>query len=221
MPNTTLVKLLERSAEFESVLLAEFTEGGLMLTSQEPRHDFAAAAALIAIEHAGALRAASQVGAMNSAAGLLRLQYEAVLRAAWLLFAAGPSQVEKLTKTLDLEAEQSAKNMPGYMDMLTAIEKFAPAGLAAPLAEFNRYSRHALNSFVHAGIHPLTRVRSGFPDELAEKLLRFSTGLLHFSYRLLAALTGSQERMNRVTRSYAAFEDCLPMSPRQENGSFS
>lgn len=217
MLNPSIAQLLDRSTEFEAALIAEFPEGGLALAIQEPRHELTATAALIAIEHAGALRATAQGGAMNSAAGLLRLQYEAVLRAAWFLFAAGPGQVEKLTKTLDLAAEQGAKNLPGYLDMLTAVEKAAPAGLATPLAEFNRYSRHALNSFVHAGIHPLTRARSGFPVELAAALLRFSTGLMHFAYRLLAALTGSQERMNRVTRVYTAFEDCLPMARAEGN----
>lgn len=52
---------------------------------------------------------------MNSAAAVLRLQYEAVLRAAWLLFAASPVQAEKLTRSLDVEAEQAAKNVPGYL----------------------------------------------------------------------------------------------------------
>lgn len=215
MLNPTLVRLLQRSTEFEAALLTEFPEGGLMQAPQEPRHEVAAAAALIAIEHAGALRAAAQVGAMNSAAALLRLQYEAVLRAAWLLFAAGPGQVDRLASALDLETEQKAKNVPGYLDMLAAVEKAAPAGLAAPLVEFSRYSRHALNSFVHAGIHPLTRARNGFPPELVETVLRFSAGLLHFAYRLLAALTGSQERMNRVTHAYSAFADCLPPAPPQ------
>lgn len=215
MLNPTLVQLLQRSTEFEAALLAEFPEGVPMLAIQEPRHEVAAAAAVIAVEHACALRAAVQVGAMNSAAALLRLQYEAVLRAAWLLFAAGPGQVDKLASALDLETEQKAKNLPGYLDMLAAVEKSAPSVLAVPLVEFNRYSRHALNSFVHAGIHPLTRARTGFPQELAETVLRFSAGMLHFAYRLLAALTGSQERMNRVTRAYSAFADCLPPAPPQ------
>lgn len=217
MPNANLARLLDRSAEFEAELLSEFPDGGLVWAIQEPRHELVAAAALIAIEHARALRAAAQIGAMNSVAGLLRLQYEAVLRSAWLLFAAGPGPVEKLSKTLDMEAEQGAKNMPGYLEMLNAVEKAAPAGLASPLTEFNRSSRHALNSFVHAGIHPLTRARSGFPVDLAATLLRFSAGLMHLAYRLLAALTGSQERMNRVTRTYTAFGDCLPLTPSEGN----
>jgi len=79
---TSLIRLLERYAEFEDALLAEFPEGGLMLAMQEPRHELAAAAALIAIEDASALRAVARGGAMNSSAALLRLQYEAVLRLA-------------------------------------------------------------------------------------------------------------------------------------------
>lgn len=184
----------------------------LALPTAEPRHRVAASAASIAIEHALALRASALVGAMNSVAGLLRLQYEAVLRAAWLLYAANAGQLEKLTGHLDLEAEQSAKNLPGYLDMLSAVERLAPAGLSAPLVEFNRYSRHALNSFVHTGIHPLSRTQSGFPTPLAEKVLKFSAGLMHLSYRILAALSGSQQRMTRVTQAYIAFQDCLPLA---------
>lgn len=211
MPNLSIEHLIDRIAAFEASLLREFPDGQLGLTSQEPKHEVAAAATIIALEHAAALRASAQIGAMNSAAAILRLQYEAVLRAAWLLFAASPVQAEKLLRSLDLEAEQAAKNVPGYLDMLSAIEKAAPAGLAEPLLEFNQYSRHALNSFVHTGIHPLTRVRKGFPQSQAESVLRFSAGMLHLAYRLLAALTGSQERMNRVTLAYSAFADCLPV----------
>lgn len=213
MPTPSIHQLLVRSGEFEAALLANFPDGEQVPSTKELRHEVVMAAALVAIEHAGALRAAAQIGAMNSAAAILRLQYEAVLRAAWLLFAASPGQVEKLARSLDLDAEQAAKNVTGYLDMLAAIEKAAPPGLAAPLTEFNQYSRHALNSFVHAGIHPLTRTRTGFPTSQAETVLRFSAGMMHFAYRLMAALTGSQERMNVVTRTYAAFEDCLPMKP--------
>lgn len=126
----TIARLLSRSTEFEATLLFEFPEQQQSLHTLEQRHRIAANAALLAIEHARALRASAQVEAMNSAAGLLRLQYEAVLRAAWLLFSASPGQVEKLTSGLDLESEQIAKNLPGYLEMLAAIEKSAPEGLA-------------------------------------------------------------------------------------------
>jgi hypothetical protein len=96
--------------------------------------------------------------------------------------------------------------------MLDAITKSAPEGLSAPLAEFNQYSRHALNSFVHSGIHPLHRARSGYPAVMGVTVVRFSNGLMHVAYRMLASLSGSQRRMDRVTRLYQGFEDCLPMA---------
>lgn len=108
--------------------------------------------------------------------------------------------------------EQAAKNLPGYLDMLDAVVKKGPPGLSLPLVEFNKYSRHALNSFVHSGIHPLRRVRDGFPLQVAVTLLRFSNGLAHFAYRILAQLTGSQRRMDRVTNVYLEFTDCVPMA---------
>jgi len=98
------------------------------------------------------------------------LQYEALLRAAWLLYATSPDQVTKLATALDLEAEQLAKKLPGYLDMLDAVVKKAPPGPSAPLADFNKYSRHALTSFVHSGIDPPTRARDGFPAPLGAAL---------------------------------------------------
>lgn len=183
---------------------------GVVLAVSNDRNDLVAAACTLCIEHGRVLRTAYVVDAPNSGSSLLRLQYEALLRAAWLLFAANPSHVEALSCPLDAESERAAKNLPGYSDMLKAVLKAAPEGLSAPLAEFNQYSRHALNSFVHSGIHALHRTRHGFPTEMAVTAMRFSNGLTHFAYRALANLSGSQRRMDRVTRLHADFADCLP-----------
>ncbi len=202
--------LLERSEAFEEAIAARFPEAGYVLAVSDQKHELVAMACKLCIEHASVLRAAFAVGAPNSGAAVLRLQYEALLRASWLLYAASPAHISKLARALDLEAEQGAKNLPGYMEMFEAVVKKAPEGLGAPLAEFNQYSRHALNSFVHSGIHHLRRAREGFPLEIASTIVRFSNGLMHFAYRMLASLSGSQRRMDRVTGVYLAFPDCVP-----------
>lgn len=202
--------LLERSEAFEEAITACFPETGYVLAAYEQKHELVATACILCIEHASALRAAFAVAAPNSGAAILRLQYEALLRAAWLLYAASPAHIDKLAQALDMEAEQAARNLPGYMEMLEAIVNKAPEGLAAPMAEFNQYSRHALNSFVHSGIHPLRRAQEGFPPEMTSTIVRFSNGLMHFAYRMLASLSGSQRRMDRVTGVYLAFPDCVP-----------
>lgn len=203
-------QLLLRSEVFESALLSCFPETGFVLAQETPKLELCATACTLSTQHAFVLRSAFAAVAPNTGAALLRLQYEALLRGAWLLYAASPSQVNKLAGALDLEMEQAAKNLPGHMDMLESVGKHAPTGLSAPLAEFNQYSRHALNSFVHSGIHPLRRAQEGFPLELAHQLIVMSNGLMHFAYRMLASLSGSQRRMDKVTRLYRTFEDCLP-----------
>jgi len=212
MQQAALADLLDRSEKFEAAIQACFPQGGTVLAQATRQNELVVVACQLSIEHALALRSAFAALAPNSGAAILRLQYEALLRAAWLLFAANPSQIEKLSRTLDLEAEQAAKNLPGYLDMLDAVGRKAPPGLSAPLTEFNQYSRHALNSYVHSGIHPLRRARDGFPAEMAATLVRFSNALMHFAYRMLASLTGAQRRMDKVTHAYLDFKDCLPMA---------
>ena len=207
-----LAALLERSESFEMAIVGCFPESGASLTFSNSQGELVGSACDLCVEHARTLRAAFALGSPNSGSAVLRLQYEALLRAAWLMFAATPAQIERLAKTLDLESEQAAKNLPGYLEMLNAVGKVAPEALAAPLAEFNQYSRHALNSFVHSGIHALHRVRHGYPLELALTVVRFSNAIMHFAYRLLATLSGSQQRMDRVTRIYVDFRDCVPMA---------
>jgi hypothetical protein len=207
-----LATLLERSESFEMAIVGCFPEPGASLAFSNSQVELVGSACDLCVEHARTLRAAFAVGSPNSGSAVLRLQYEALLRAAWLMFAATPAQIERLAKTLDLESEQAAKNLPGYLEMLNAVGKVAPDALAAPLAEFNQYSRYALNSFVHSGIHALHRVRHGYPLELALTVVRFSNAIMHFAYRLLATLSGSQQRMDRVTRIYVDFRDCVPMA---------
>jgi hypothetical protein len=208
----TFSTLIERSEAFEETLATCFPEVGFVLAVSDQKHKLVATACVLCIEHARVLRTAFAIAAPNSGSAVLRLQYEALLRAAWLLYAASPGHIDKLARALDLEAEQAAKNLPGYMEMLEAVIKKTPEGLAAPIAEFNQYSRHALNSFVHSGIHPLRRAREGFPLEIASTIMRHSNGLMHFAYRMLASLSGSQRRMDRVTHLYKEFTDCMPMA---------
>jgi len=201
-----------RSDEFESALLACFPATGLVLADDSARFDLATTACTLSLEHAYILRTAFGSVAPNSGAALLRLQYEALLRAAWLLYAASSEQVAKLSASLNTEAEQAAKNLPGNMEMLASVVKSAPEGLYAPLAEFNQYSRHALNSFIHSGIHPLRRAQDGFPLDLALRLVVMSNGLMLQAFRILASLSGSQRRIDKVTRLYRDFVDCLPIA---------
>lgn len=181
-----------------------------MLVDESPRLRACAAACQLSLEHATMVRIAFEANASNSATALVRLQYEALVRAAWLLHAASDFEVEKLSAALDEHSSQRAKNVAGPADMLESLAARAPAGLIGPLQQFDDLSRKGLNSYVHAGLHPLQRVAQGFPQPLAEQLVRNSNGLMHMAYRLLATLSGNQALVDVTTSAHLAFADCLP-----------
>jgi hypothetical protein len=97
------------------------------------------------------------------------------------------------------------------MEMLAAVEKCAPPPVSRNLADFNMHHRHTLNSFVHGGIHPLKRTQEGFPVGLVIQLVAISNGLLINTFQILAALSGSLDRSEKVKDLHVKFQDCLPV----------
>ena len=118
-----------------------------------------------------------------------------------------------MDRPLDNESEDLARKLPGAPLMLKAMAGQAPEGLLAPLQMFHNVSWRGLNSFAHAGVHPLRRQSDGFPTKLACQLLRNGNGILHMAYRMLAMLTGSQVFMTAVTDLWKTHRNCLPIDP--------
>lgn len=204
-----LLRFLDRSDQFEVALVNCFPGSDPMLVYPERKYGFALASVLLSLEHSSVLRSAFRLEAPNSAASLLRLQFETLVRGAWLRFAATSEQAAILDSPVTQESQKLAEKLPNLQQMLAAVEKNAPEGLSIPLIEFNRYHRQALNSFVHGGLHALVRRQAGFSVELAIQLITVSNGLQHLAYRMLADLGGGV-RMNNVTELHLQFTDCLP-----------
>ncbi|WP_427913901.1 DUF6988 family protein [Ramlibacter sp. MMS24-I3-19] len=208
-------QLLDLSNRF-SEHLASFLED-LPITASA--HFPAATAAALSLEHAGALRLLFSAGAPQSACALLRLQYEALLRGAWLIYAAPAAASEKLSASLEPDSQQAAKNVAGAKTMLEQLQKSLEAnpallGLVKPLAEIRDVSWDAMNSFVHAGLHPLVRTSEGFPHELAANVVRQSNAMQHMAARLLARLSDDSSGLipRRVDSVWMQYEGCLPMA---------
>ena len=171
--------MLRRSDELHEALL-HLLDG--VAFNPSPRGEAAFGMCSVALEHGLSLRGMMAMGLPTSAVGLMRLQFEALTRAMWLQYAANDLAIEKLTAPLTPESELAAKNLPSASDMIEQIGKRVgpriPAAAQEMLAHFKDVSRHAMNSFVHGGIHPLRRQSEGFPVHLALQILRNSNGLL-------------------------------------------
>jgi len=154
------------------------------------------------------------LGLPTSAVSLMRLQFEALTRAMWLIYAASDHAIAKLLAPLTAESEQAAKNLPSASDMIEQIGKRVGQGVPAAayqmLVQFKDVSWHAMNSFVHGGIHPLRRRAEGFPVHLALQVLGNANALVTMTGMALAILTGDEAIAKPMSKIQLEFADCLP-----------
>nr|WP_226449488.1 hypothetical protein [Acidovorax radicis] len=135
----------------------------------------------------------------------MRLQFEALTRAMWLLYAASDTAIDKPLAPLSL---------PGASEMIEQIGKRvrqgAPAAAHQLLSHFKEMTWHGMNSFVHDGIHPLRRSADGFPVDLALQVLPNPNGLSTMTGMTMAVLIGDEAVTKPVSKFQPAFADCLP-----------
>jgi hypothetical protein len=174
------------------------------------RHEVALVACGLALEHALGLRLLVRTACYSSALAMMRLQYEAIARGVWLLYAASDRQIEILTSPLTTDSETAAKKMPMFAVMLGQIIEKAPPQPSRMLQGFKDVNWDAMNSFIHSGVHPLRRHVEGYPPELIETVVRNSNGLNIMALQLGVALSGDRRFEGVVKAFQEEFHDALP-----------
>lgn len=180
------------------------------LFNDSPRIKTSDVACSLSLEHWHSTRTLLSSGLLPSATVVHRAQFEALARSIWLLYAASDDHLSKLTATLSLESEQAAKNMPQTAEMMQDLSKKAPPQAYDALSRFKDNSWKALNSFAHAGIHPLRRHDEGYPVQLLHDVLRNSNGLAIVSCMQAAILSGQQPLQRKVLDAAAKRPTCMP-----------
>jgi hypothetical protein len=164
----------------------------------------------MSLEHWTATRSLLKSGMLPSAAIVHRAQFEALLRSIWILYAASEEQLSKLFAELTVETEQNAKNLPQASDMMVAVNKKGPPQAYEALNRFKEDSWKALNSYVHAGIHPIKRHAEGYPIQLIESVARNANGLAILSAMQTTVLSGVQPLQREILDLATHYPDCMP-----------
>ena len=181
-----------------------------------PRHDSSERVRVsdlsctLALEHWDAARRLFAGGFLSSALVIHRAQFEAIVRSVWCLYAASEDQLAKLAATLNLDTEQAAKNLPQVGEMLQVLAVKAPPQAYSALLRFKDNSWKALNSYAHAGIHPLRRHEEGYPAFLVEAAFRNANGLAIFSGMQAVVLAGMQPLQKALLDLAARHPRCIP-----------
>lgn len=164
----------------------------------------------MSLEHWAATRSLLDAGMLPSAVVVHRAQFEALLRSIWILYAAPDEHLSKLSAELTVETEQSAKNLPQVADMMAAVNKKGPPQAYEALNRFKENSWKALNSYAHAGLHPIRRHAEGYPVQLIESIARNANGLAILSAMQVAVLSGLQPLQREILDLAAQYPDCMP-----------
>jgi hypothetical protein len=151
-----------------------------------------------------------RAGLLPSAAIIHRAQFEALLRSIWILYVASEAQVRRLDAPLTTETEQGAKNLPQVSEMMADLSTMAPQPAYDALHRFKDNSWKALNSYAHAGIHPVRRHVEGYPIPLVEAVVKNSNGLAVLGAMQAAALSGVQSLQKDILNLAAQYPDCMP-----------
>ena len=200
--------LLSRSAELEGRLI-EFLR--LPPVDQSEKATTSKIVCSIAFEHAESAKLLLTTGNLTSATGLVRLQYEALVRSMWLLYAASDQSVKKLSCELTRETAHKANQMPMLSEMLHKLDGKAPQVALDMLLEFKKYSWKPLSSFVHGGIHAINRHSKGYPEQQLIEMLKISNGVSVMVGMLLVILHGGGKQLGKIPEIQQEFSDCLPV----------
>ena len=199
--------LLKRSAELAEVMVEFLSvppyDGSARIASSRTLCE-------VSFEHAESVRLLLGAGNFTSALGVLRMQYEALVRSLWVLYSASDASVAKLQSELKHETANAADKVPTLGEMLAALEGKAPLQAAKPLAEFKEYSWKPLSSYLHGGIHAVSRHTQGYPVALLTHVAKSSNGLLMMAGMMLVVLSGDPRYTGRMAAIQRDFANCCP-----------
>ncbi|MDO9108614.1 MAG: hypothetical protein Q7U89_06430 [Coriobacteriia bacterium] len=163
----------------------------------------------IAFEHGDSVRILIEASNYTSAFGLVRLQYEALVRGFWLSLVASEDEVAHIGRDLSVDG---VERLPMTLEMLKLLRGNAPGGVMVALEDFREKSLKPLNSFVHSGGHAYQRAGGGYPEALVSQVLVASNGLQWVCALEVAALADDANAAVRLHGIRTTFADCLPAS---------
>ncbi|MEN5171584.1 hypothetical protein ABE427_02455 [Acinetobacter higginsii] len=202
--------LIERSHKFEIALISPSIY--LELNEDSQRYLAVNSLTMLSVEHSEGLRYLFRTKCHASAFALFRLQYEALVKAFWVMFIAEDEKIDSIAGDLTKERVIQNKNtFPSIAKMLESLSNSnSPIkNEILALIELKEHSWDAMNSFVHSGLHAVRRNISGYPIELIIQVIKQSNNLLYVSAYLLAILKGSSFATKAIIKAGNEYNDCL------------
>lgn len=155
------------------------------------RLDLAKQSIFISFEHAKGINRLLENELPIPAMALFRVQFEAVLRAYWIMFVASGEEISSLSFGYTMDEQFEKENYPTATKMINKLDaaNLPARDVVEHFKMFKKYHLKQLNSFVHTGKQSFTRDLLGFEDEILMDVLRQSNNLITISGQLLFSLS--------------------------------
>lgn len=205
IPDKGLAKILSLSELFDDDIYA-LLEKCWNLSSQ--RQVICLAFCKAAVEHAVSQRVLIAVGLHGTSLSLIRLHFEAVVRAAWVLHGAKDDWLVKFSAPVPVGVMDEPQMGPPIPAMLDAIKLHAPHA-AHELSRLNETVK-AMHSFVHGGAHLVVHALRGYPPENLISVLQ-NRNLLSLMLSNVMVIASQQPQLMGIVRQIGeAHADCMP-----------
>jgi hypothetical protein len=206
----TLRTLLARSDNMDGAWRNVLAPASAQYVPGAVRERLALDACALVLTHGQAIRLLLSSQLENPALALLRVQHEALLRAAWLAHAAADADIAALTAPQTDEALKQANQLPLPSVLLRQVEASdAPDALKQGLREFRDIAWAGANSYTHAGLLPLGHVGTGHAELVLVQALHASNAHAYAACMISATFLGTSTVRPAINRVAIAHADCM------------
>lgn len=167
----------------------------------------------LCFEHGLATLTLISDGLTSSGLGLIRPQYESLIRGFWFMYANNDTWLKKLSSAKTLSPEDLKKfETPMISDMLKALDSSeGPAHIIGQLNEFRAITNSSINSFTHSGLLSIISSSKGYDPKLIYDAIRNANAVAAINIQMMSLLTGIDEAIEPVRGMHHRFVDCLPI----------
>lgn len=203
----SIQELLKQSHRLDADIGALFEEAG---PPPSRRALLTMAMCQVAMEHGASQRLLIEAGCHVTALALVRLHFEAVVRAIWLHHGASEEWLERFSAPTAPQQLAEPVLGPPVDAMLQRIDATAPPFVGKMLRDLKTATWAPMNSYVHGGVRAVVQALAGCPPSQLDSVLRNGNGLALLTANVFVITSGDGRFVGRIAHIQAAHRACLP-----------